>query len=87
MAKKKLIKFSVQINRGPTQTIETRSGLYVLAAGAALAMLEYEPLEEGADIVKIWVPDLLPDYGPMFFAFHEGRIFHLVESINKELTW
>jgi len=85
MAKKSI--FHIGINKGPTQTIKTRSGLYVLAAGAALAQLEYTPTEDGADVVKIWVPELLPDYGPYFYAFHEGRIFHLVESLNKELIW
>jgi hypothetical protein len=86
MAKKKPV-FHVEINRGPTQTIKTRTGLYILAAGAALAQLEYEPVEEGPDVVKIWVPEILPDYGPYFYAYDEGRIFHLVESLNKEFIW
>jgi len=93
--KQKMNKWAVEINKGPTQKFETRTSLYVLAAGAALAMLEYpEPLDtDGADIVKIWCPELIKhvdeyqQFKPMFYAFHEGRIFHLVDSINKELVW
>jgi hypothetical protein len=84
---KKLSKFSVEINKGPTQTIETRTGLYYLAAAAALAQLEYYATEEGADIVKIWVPDLLPDYGPYFYAWDGHKIFNMIEGLNKQFIW
>jgi hypothetical protein len=58
----------VQINGGPEQVFQTRTSQYGLAALAALAMLEYE---DNADYnaVKIWVPNLLPHYGPYFYAF------------------
>jgi hypothetical protein len=83
------VKFCVQINKGPTQEIVTRSGLYILAAAAALDQLEYDeyPEAEGADIVKIWYPPVVDEYPPIFYAFHEGRIFHLVPAFNRELIW
>lgn len=64
--------FHVEINGGPEQTIETRSGQYVLAAMAALAQLEYK--EERPDgkpgaFIKIWVPNLVPQYGPYYYEW------------------
>jgi hypothetical protein len=63
----KLNQFHVQINHGSTQVIETRTGKYWLAAAAALAILEHEPSGD-MDIVKIWMPNLLPQYGPYFYV-------------------
>lgn len=74
-------KFHVQINKGPTQTIETRTGQYGLASLAALANLEYEHSNE-CDFVKIWVPELLPDYGPYFYAF-DGFRFGIADQSQE----
>ena len=58
-----------KINGGKEQVIETKTSLYHLAAVAALAMLDYEPKSD-YNTVKIWVPDLVPEYGrPYFYAF------------------
>lgn len=66
----KSTKFHVKINGGPEQVIETKSGLYNLAVSAALAQLDYESLPDEPDIVEIWVPSLLPEYGPYFYMFN-----------------
>ena len=60
--------WKVQINGGDVQDLETKTTQYGLAAFAALALLDYEQHPE-YDVVKIWVPHLLPDYGPYFYAF------------------
>jgi len=65
--------FHVEINRGPEQIIETKTGRYNLAALTALAMLDYKESNDW-DIVKIWSPDLLPEYGPYFYAFDGHRL-------------
>lgn len=65
--------FKVQINGGPVQEITTKTGIYVLAAMAALAMLDYDENED-YDVVKIWVEHLLPDYGPYFYAYDGHQI-------------
>lgn len=38
---RKTVKFHVEINGGPTQPLEVKTGLYELAAMAALALLDY----------------------------------------------
>jgi hypothetical protein len=67
--------FHVKINNGQEQTIETKSGVYKLAVATALAQLDYEHNEDGNNIVEIWVPHLLPDYGPYFYL-HDGHQIH-----------
>jgi hypothetical protein len=74
--------FHVQINGGKEQTIETRTSLYELAALAALAMCEYEHNSE-YDVVKIWIPKLLPEYGPYFYAY-DG---HNVGMPDEDRKW
>lgn len=70
--KKETTIFHVKINNGKEQTIETKSGIYKLAVATALAQLDYESSENGENIVEIWVPHLLPDYGPYFYL-HDGH--------------
>lgn len=61
--------FCVQINGGPEQILEVRTGVYKLAALASLAILEYESHDD-YDVVKIWVPRLVAvGYGPYFVAW------------------
>ncbi|MBO0142050.1 hypothetical protein JZX87_12845 [Agrobacterium sp. Ap1] len=48
--------FAVKINGGSEQSFTCRSGYYMEAAVAAIAMLEFERAEEGAEFVEIWVP-------------------------------
>jgi hypothetical protein len=60
--------FSVKINGGPEQEFPCRTGLYHRAAAAAVAMLDYPEKQGLWDIVEIWVPSLLPDYAPSFYA-------------------
>ncbi len=64
--------FHVEINKGPEQIIQVKTSQYGLAALAALAMLDYIEAQEW-NIVKIWVPELMPDYGPYFYAF-DGHV-------------
>lgn len=65
--------FKVEINNGPTQEISVRTGIYKLAAMASLAMLEYDD-ERDFDVVKIWCDDLVPEYGPYFYAWDGHQI-------------
>ncbi len=67
MAKKST--FHVKINGGPEQVIKTRTGIYQLAAAAALAMLDYEESEED-DEIEIWAPSVMPEYGPYFYIWN-----------------
>jgi hypothetical protein len=60
--------FKIEINGGKTQQIETETSQYGLAAIASLALCEYEHNDE-FDVVKIWCENLLPEYGPYFYAF------------------
>ncbi|MBO9194380.1 hypothetical protein J5277_09705 [Rhizobium sp. 16-449-1b] len=69
--------FSVRINGGSEQTLKCFSGEYQRAAAAAVAMLAHEK-NGGADVVEIWVPDLLPDYGPYFFEIGTDAFGSLV---------
>lgn len=72
----------VRINEGPPQPFSTRTGLYQDAAVAAYAMLPYEE-RAGRQVVEIWSPRLLPDYGPYFYGMEHDecghrRVAHLI---------
>lgn len=72
--------YSVQINRGPVQSIQVRSGLLDLAVYASLAMLEYDASPDGIDLVKIWSPEELVKYNaetnPVVLALGPRVYFH-----------
>jgi hypothetical protein len=52
--------FHIRINGGPEQRILTKSGVYVYAVAAVPALFD-----TGLPVsVEIWVPRLLPEYGP-----------------------
>lgn len=73
--------FHVKINNGPEQVITQRSGIYWLAVAHALATLEYEEstgADEGAEVVKIWVPRLVPEYGPYFYVYDGHSIYSIL---------
>ena len=70
--------FHVKINDGPEQVIRTRTGVYQLAALAALSMLEYDEADDG-DIVEIWCPNLVPEYGPYFYGYDGHQIYTVVK--------
>ena len=74
--------FHVQINGGPEQTIKVRTGKYKLAAMASLSLLDYEEHSD-YDVVKIWVPELMPEYGPYFYAY-DG---HSIGYPTKDRQW
>lgn len=82
------MRFFVEINRGPTQVLTTKTGLYELAAAAALAMLDYQPTND-IEVVKIWNPELLPDYGPYFYYWKmsQGFCYVLGKEAQDALTW
>lgn len=66
--------FHVEINKGPVQIFETKTGQYTLAALASLAMLDFEAHPD-YEVVKIWVPDLVEGgYGPYFIAWDGHRV-------------
>jgi hypothetical protein len=63
--------FNVEINRGPTQNITVKTGQHMLAALAALAILEHDTRD--IEIIKIWAPHL-PSVPPFFFIWEDGRV-------------
>lgn len=57
--------FSIEIDGMPEQTITVKTGIYVDAVAAITALL-------GTTLpfsVKIWVPHLLPHYGPLVVIY------------------
>lgn len=56
--------FDVTLNDGPHRQITVSTGLYILAAQAAPALLG---VEEFPVRVKIWIEDLQPEYPPLTF--------------------
>ena len=77
--------FHVRINGGPEQTLRVRTGIYVHAVAALPALL-------GIDIpadVEIWVPHLMPEYGPYFYRIERGEalgfeVRALIHQTEKE---
>ena len=80
--------FHVKINGGKEQVIETKSGLYMLAVATALAILDYDS-NENNEIVEIWCPKLIPEYGPYFYCFDGHNIYSISrpKSMPKETHW
>jgi hypothetical protein len=70
--------FSVRINEGPEQTITVKTGIYMYAAVAACSMLGI--VQDGPDpiLVEIWMPSLLPDYGPTHYMIGENEYGNIV---------
>jgi hypothetical protein len=68
--------FHVRVNERQEQTISVETGDYLSAVAAVPALLgavDY-PLE-----IEIWVPDLLPDYGP--YKYRIGQAGSAVDSL------
>ncbi len=81
--------WKIQINDGEIHDFETKTGIYKLAAVAALSFFEYpetkiEVENRKIDIVKIWVEELIPEYGPYFYGF-DGSI--LYQAIYRNNDW
>lgn len=68
--------FHVVINDGPERTITVRTGWYWMAAIAALAQFGFDDGEE--TVVKIWLPHLLPDYGPYWYKMIDYGVAVLI---------
>ena len=60
---KRKSEFTFTVNGGPEQTVKTKSGIYVEAVAAIPAIIGVDS-EAYPLTIKIWVKDLLPDYGP-----------------------
>ncbi len=58
--------FHFRVNDGPEQIIRCKSGIYkeAVAAIPALFGIDSYPAK-----IEIWVPSLLPDYGPYLYGF------------------
>jgi hypothetical protein len=78
--KLKLNTFHVRINEGAEQQVSVKTGNYYLAAAAALALLGYSD-DDGETVVKIWVPSLLPDYGPYYYKY-DGHTLYNVQRLS-----
>lgn len=71
--------FHIRVDGGPEQTITVKSSIYRNAVAALPALL-------GLDLpitVEIWVPSLLPHYGPYFYRVEQNEF---VELETKFLT-
>jgi hypothetical protein len=74
--------FHVRVDDGPEQTITVATSVYMVAALAVPALLADV---DTPCIVEIWVPDLLPDYGPYLYRIRNddfGRI--LIENVVRD---
>jgi hypothetical protein len=67
--------FHFRIDDGPEQTITTASSQYNIAAAAALAHVDELPAH-----VEIWVPALLPEYGPYHYVAEHNEFLNVVVS-------
>lgn len=68
--------FHVRINDGHEHKIAVKTSMYQIAAMAAPAIL-------GLDVflpihVEIWVPELLPSYGPHHYIISENEFGQMV---------
>lgn len=73
--------FCIRVNGGDEHTLSLVTGQYHLAAAAALALVDYVPQE--VQIIKVWNPKLLPDYGPYIYT-HDG---HTVRQMHEAPAW
>lgn len=76
--------FMLRVNGGPMQRFEATTGVYSLAVMQAFGKLDMlYPCD-----VEIWIPDLLPDYGPYFyriadFVDNRGNIYGCPAVMNS----
>jgi hypothetical protein len=69
--------FSIEIGNGPEQSLVVKTGVYIDAVAAIPAILGIGmPFT-----VKIWSPDLLPEYGPYYYRV-ERNSFGTIEVIH-----
>lgn len=73
--------FHYTLNDGPEKTIVVKTGVYKCAAAAVPALAGVDqnayPL-----FIKIWVPSLLPDYGP--YEYHIGQVGGAVGQVIRQ---
>jgi hypothetical protein len=66
--------FHIRVNGAPEQTITVKTGIYRDAVAAIPALLGLrEPLD-----VEIWVPHLVPEYGPYHYRIEQDEYVNLV---------
>jgi hypothetical protein len=67
-------KFHIRVDDGPEQTITVKTGIYRDAVAAVPALLDLDlPID-----VEIWVPSLLPKYGPYRYRVRQNEYVGLV---------
>lgn len=77
--------FHLRVNGGEEQTVKVKTGVYVSAAAAIPAILGIEsdtfPLR-----IELWVPNLLPEYGPYVFYIHEpgGEVGSIIKRWDEQ---
>lgn len=77
-----LTRFHFQVNDGREQTIAVKTGKYAFAAAAIPAMLDVDLPAN----VKIWVPRLLPEYGPYYYIVDYDECMRVVVSNAVPVT-
>jgi hypothetical protein len=69
-----MTKFHIRVDGGPEQTITVKTGVYRDAVAAIPALLNLDlPIT-----VEIWVPHLLPEYGPSHYLVRQNVYGELV---------
>lgn len=70
------VTFHVRVDDGPEETITVKTSIYTWAVAALPAILGYElPI-----VVEIWVPRLLPEYGPYLYRVETDEYVRLVTN-------
>jgi hypothetical protein len=77
--------FGIRVNDGPEQTITVKTGIYIEACAAVPALLGIKPSEYPLRIM-IWVPDLIPQYGPYTYYIEQvgGRLGHICKRWDNQ---
>ena len=68
--------FSVRINEGPEQQLTVKTGTYIYAAAAAIALLK--PDAKWPVHVEIWSPSYVSQYGSYHYLISQNEYGHMV---------
>jgi hypothetical protein len=66
--------FHIRVNDGPKQIITVQTSIYLIAVAAVPALFGLSlPVN-----IEIWVPGLMPDYGPHHYRIRQDEFVGLV---------
>lgn len=74
--------FHIRINGGREQRMLSKSSVYSYAVAAVPALFDTElPVS-----IEIWVPELLPEYGPYFYRVEADEYGNIVTRQDLKLA-